>query len=130
MNSMNNESAAPISELEGRTSGGFTMDCLPALIELKKLIRELVELGNEMDEWSSEGSSVICQDPVEVPAPDDAIYHAANVPGFKPEVIKICVKDDLTVTSGVTEHWEGTHADSSIYSHWMAPSSIAIYPSR
>jgi HSP20 family protein len=146
---MNNEAAKTAKETSseqnaliatGKTNeairaGGFK----PVLVEAEKMFERLADLtretahkayefferrggefGKDFDDWLRAESEVLLPVTAEITETAEQINVRAAVPGFKPEEIKVSVKDNVLILSGETEAREKREDENTVYSEWRS----------
>ena len=78
------------------------------------------EFGKEFDDWFRAESEVLLPVRAEITETADKINVRAAVPGFKPEEIRVSVKDNLLILSGETESSEKREDENTVFSEWRS----------
>lgn len=112
----------------------------PVLIEAEKMFERLSELtketaqkayelferragggfGTDLDDWLRAESEVLMPVRTEITETPEKISVRAAVPGFKPDEIKVSVKDNNLILSGETESNEKREDENTVYSEWRS----------
>lgn len=78
------------------------------------------EFGTELDDWFRAESEVLLPVRTEIAETPGKIDVRAAVPGFKPEEIKVSVKDNLLILSGETASREKREDENIVFSEWRS----------
>ncbi len=122
------------SELEAKHK-----DSSPVLVKAEEMLERLAEItketahkayeifqrrggefGRELDDWFHAESEVLLPVKVEVTETDDLINVRAAVAGFKPEEVKVSVKDNLLVLTGENKSSEKREDENMIFSEFRS----------
>lgn len=78
------------------------------------------EFGNDLEDWLRAESELVRRVPIEVRETDDTLEIRAEIPGFKPEELKIFVEPKQLTISGETEQSSEEKNDDTLYSEWRS----------
>lgn len=111
----------------------------PVLVEAEKMLERLAdftketaqkayefferrggEFGKDLDDWLRAEREVSLPVRAEITETADKINVRAAVPGFKPEEIKVSVKDNVLILSGETSVEEKREDENTVYSEWRS----------
>lgn len=78
------------------------------------------EFGNDFEDWLKAESEIVRRVPVEVKESDKNLEIRAEIPGFKPEELKIFVEPKRLTISGEAEKSTEEKTDNTLYSEWRS----------
>lgn len=126
-------------DVKKETNENLRTNLSPVFVEAEKMFEKLTEVteetarnayefflkrggqfGNPLDDWFSAEARLLRPVAVEITETDGMINVSAAVPGFKPDEIKLSVKDDQLILSGETEKCEESKDENLVYTDWVS----------
>lgn len=78
------------------------------------------EFGHEVEDWLRAESELVRRVPVEVKEANGNLIVRAEVPGFKPEELKVFVEPRRITISGETQQSSDRKDENTLYSEWRS----------
>ncbi len=125
---MKPESAITKKETEGRAGSPIFVEAEKLIDQMQKLTQMIGnrayeffesrgrELGNELEDWFRAEAELLRPVPTDLRDLDDRFVLVAEVPGFKPNDIKISAEADRIILEGRIEEVEEEKAEKTIFS--------------
>lgn len=76
------------------------------------------EFGSDLEDWLRAESELVRRVPIEVKETDDKLEIRAEIPGFKPEELKIFIEPERLTINGETEQSAEEKKVDTLYSEW------------